>query len=99
MGPLQSHDKPLSLASLKANKARAKLVTKTVTVAKVPKPTPKPQITSAISRQSAARNVVANSTPRQSIVPRKSSTPASLPSRQTSKEPLERVRQNGHTRT
>ncbi|KAK5060057.1 hypothetical protein LTR84_009941 [Exophiala bonariae] len=99
MGPVPSQDKPLSLAALKANKARAKLVTKTVTIAKVPKPTPKPQITSSISRQPAARNVVANSTPRQSIVPRKSSTPASLPSRQTSKEPLERVRQNGHTRT
>lgn len=99
MGPLQSQDKPLSLAALKANKARAKLVTKTITVAKLPKPTPKPHVFSAISRPAPARKPVANGTPRQPLVPCKSSTPASVPSRQPSKEPLERIRQNGHTRT
>ncbi|KEF53107.1 uncharacterized protein A1O9_11015 [Exophiala aquamarina CBS 119918] len=99
MVPLQSQDRPLSLASLKANKARAKLVTKTVTVTRVSKPTPRPQGASSISTSPPSRKNISNSTPRHAIAPRKSATPASVSSRPPSKEPLGRVRQNESSRT
>jgi len=99
MGPLPSQDRPLSsLAALRAKKAAPKFMTKIVAVKPTTKPTPKPQLSDSSSRSPALRKLVSNGAPRKETFPRKSSTPASVPSRQGSREPLERVRHEQQNR-
>ncbi|KAJ4512336.1 Nucleosomal histone H3-Lys79 methylase [Exophiala dermatitidis] len=98
MGPLSPQNKPMSFAALKAKKATPKITTKIVTVSATPKPKPptRPQPTAPSSRsqQPTQKSSLSNGSSRHSSsTPRKSATPASVSSRQASREPIERLKQ------
>ncbi|KIX08262.1 uncharacterized protein Z518_02918 [Rhinocladiella mackenziei CBS 650.93] len=99
MGPLPPQNRPLSFAALKAKKAPPKITTKIVTVNAHAKTAMKPQPSVPSTKPSVAQKPVSNGTPHVGNGYRKSSTPASIPSRQTSREPLERVKQEKQSRT
>ncbi|EXJ94193.1 hypothetical protein A1O1_02586 [Capronia coronata CBS 617.96] len=98
MGSLSPQNKPLSFAALKAKKAPLKITTKVVTVNTTPKPTARTQSSGAHSRPQPLPKPHLNGGARNSSTPRKSATPASIASRQPSREPLERVKQESHNR-
>lgn len=92
MGSLPAQNRPLSLAALKSRKAPLKITTKVVTVHTSSKPGARPPPAIASSRALGTPRSLSNGTSRHGATPRKSSTPASIPSRQASREPLERVK-------
>lgn len=98
MGPVPSQDRPLSLAALKARNGAPKILTKTVTVSKAPTSVSKPQPRPTSTTPASTRRTVANGHARPPNAPRNSTTPSSLPSRQSSKEPLERLKQERRNR-
>ncbi|KIW40195.1 uncharacterized protein PV06_07413 [Exophiala oligosperma] len=100
MGSLPSQRQPLSgLAALKAKKQPPKMLTKMVPVASTAKPTPKLSASAPTSSRSPTmRGASSNGISRKGSVPRKSLTPASTHSRQGSREPLERIRHEKHSR-
>lgn len=98
MGPVPPQNRPLSLAALKAKKAPPKITTKIVTVNAGTKPPARQSSTTSTSRAPALQKPSPNGALRKEGISRKSSTPASVPSRHGSREPLERVKHEGHNR-
>ncbi|EXJ84482.1 hypothetical protein A1O3_05150 [Capronia epimyces CBS 606.96] len=92
MGSLSPQSQPLSFAALKAKKAPLKITTKVVAVNATSKSATRPPLP-------PSQKPLANVRARSSQTPRKSATPSSIPSRQASREPLERVKQEHHNRT
>ncbi|EXJ55696.1 hypothetical protein A1O7_08625 [Cladophialophora yegresii CBS 114405] len=93
MGSLPTEGRPLSFSAMKAKKAPLKIATKIVTVASTPKPVARPSPSAGPARPtSASQKPLSNGHSRTASIPRKSSTPVSVRSRQGSGEPIERIK-------